>query len=229
VVAGEALRIAGQSGAGQLVNTYVASQAAVPGHCYDPTLAGSDLLDFTFINVLGHNLPGAYGPTTANIYNNWMMPPNLAMSGKANFYNVSDYALNYWQGDQKLKPDSTYYYGGAPSDNPAQDLFGKLVGDDSDYPLHLGNATNVQDRYEIMAYDAEPRSKALGGVSDAAGFAPQNLPGVWLTDNLTSLHDYSEHAWHSAEFRFANADQEYYWQQIMIKFGNVPNPLPAKP
>ena len=38
VVTGEALRIAAQAGTGQLVNTYVASQAAVPGHCYDPAL-----------------------------------------------------------------------------------------------------------------------------------------------------------------------------------------------
>ncbi len=233
VVAGEALRIAGQSGAGQLVNTYVASQAAVPGHCYDPTLTDRNLLDFNNINVLGHSLPGLYGPVTPNIYNNWMMPPSLAMSGKANFYNVNDYALNYWQGDQVLKPDSrlyTYFYSGSASDSPAQDLFGKtLLG--IDQPLHLGNATNVQDRYEIMAYDAEPRSKALGGVPNAVGFAPTSLQGLWLQDPFETDPSklYSDHPWHSAQFRFTNADQEYYWQQIMIKFGNVPNTLPSKP
>lgn len=232
VVAGEALRLAGQSGAGQLVNTYVASQAAVPANCYDPTLTGTDLLDFSSVNVNGVSIPGAYGPTTPNIYNNWMMPPNPAMSAKANFYNANDYALNYWQGDQKLKPDSglyTYYYLGSASDNPARDLFGKsLLGVGE--ALYLGNATNVQDRYQIMAYASEPRSKALGGVSDAAGFTPSSLQALWPQDNFSQPNGlYSSHPWHSAQFRFTNADQEYYWQQIMIKFGNVPNPLPAKP
>ena len=227
VVAGEALRIAGQSGAGQLVNSYVATQAAVPANCYDPTLTGNDLLTF---------IPGVDGPTTPNIYNNWMMPPSPAMSAKSNFSNATDYALNLWQWDQVFKPDVglyTYYYSASASDDPAQDLFGKallttpvLVGAVS---LPLGDATNVQSRYEIMAYDSEPRSKALGVVADTAGFALQNLPDVWLVDNVTNLQDYSEHAWHSAQFRFTNGDQEYYWQQIMIKFGNTPILLPPKP
>ncbi len=217
VVAGEALRIAGQSGAGQLVNTYVASQAAVPGHCYDPALTGSDLLSF---------YGGVAGPSTANIYNNWMMPPNPAMSAKANFYNMNDYALHYWQGDQMLKPDIrlyTYYYKGSAGDNPAQDLFGKALETFPAFvgavPLHLGDANNVQDRYQIMAYAAEPRSKALGGVSDAVGFAPSSLQGLWPPDNLSSTHDYSTHPWHSAEFRFTNADQQNYWHALLGQNG----------
>ncbi len=38
VVTGEALRLAAQSGSGQIVNTYVASQAAIPAHVYDATV-----------------------------------------------------------------------------------------------------------------------------------------------------------------------------------------------
>jgi hypothetical protein len=217
VVAGEALRIAGQQGLTNIVNTYVATQAAVVANCYDPTFTGTDLLDFTYINVLRHNVPGAYGPTTPNIYNNWMMPPTLAMSAKADFYNVNDYALNYWQGDQKLKPDMGYKYLGTnfqPVDDFAyQGILGLT-------PLHLGNATAVQDRYEIMAYDAEPRSLALGAVPKVVGFAPQNLPSpqIWPTDTLPPF-DYSEHAWHSAEFRFTNADMQNYWHALLGQNG----------
>jgi Bacterial TSP3 repeat/Alpha/beta hydrolase of unknown function (DUF900) len=225
VVAGEALRIAGQAGVGPLVNMYVATQAAVPAHCYDPSLAGADLLSFSSINVNGANISGSYGPTTPDIYGNWLAPTGPAMLTKVNFFNINDYALNYWQGDQVLKPDVrnyTYFYQGSADDSPAKDLFGKalatlpaLVGF---VPLHLGDATNVQDRYEIMAYDAEPRSKALGGVPDAAGFAPQNLlqPGFWPNDTFPQINGpYSAHPWHSAEFRFTNADQQNYWHTLL--------------
>ena len=222
VVAGEARRIAGPAGGGPLVNSYIASQAAVPANCYDPTLTGNDLLNFSSIDVKGVSIPGSYGPTTANIYNNWMLPSSPAMSAKANFFNATDYALHYWQGDQVLKPDAlgfyTYSYSGSADDNPAQDLFEKSLAGIL-FPLPLGDATNVRSRYEILAYDSEPRSKALGGVSDVAGFTPQNLPGVWPVDNVSNLHDYSEHPWHSAQFRFTNADQQNYWNALMKRFG----------
>ena len=242
VVAGEALRIAGQSGAGQLVNTYVASQAAVAGHCYDPSLTGTDLLNFS----------GAFGPYTPDIHSNWLATASAAVQAKANFYNVNDYALSYWQLDQKLKPDirsQVYYY--ASSDlTTVQDLFKKSTYPDpvtaaliitshtGIFPTQLvmGNASNVHDRYEILAYDAQPRSLALGAVPDVSSTAfatSQNLPVVWPADTFAPdnqpQNQYAEHQWHSAEFRFTNADQEYYWQQIMLKFGNVPNPLPPKP
>ncbi|HTQ29702.1 MAG TPA: hypothetical protein VMI53_00690 [Opitutaceae bacterium] len=95
----------------------------------------------------------------------------------------------------------------------------------------------MQGRYQILACDAQPRSKALGAVPDVsnAAFATsQNLQdtSIWPRDIFAPdnqpKNQYAEHQWHSAEFRFTNADQEYYWQQIMIKFGNVPNPLPQK-
>jgi hypothetical protein len=252
VVAGEALRIAGQANAGQLINTYVATQAAIPAHCYDPTLAGEDLLDFSSINLGEVTISGSYGPDTPDIHSNWLANSGAAIQARANFYNVNDFALRHWRADQTLKPDlrdKVYYYASFDL-TTAQNLFKK-----STYPdplsaeliitnhtgiiptqLNLGSASNVQDRYEIMAYDAEPRSKALGAVADVSpsAFGPsQNLQGptgLWPADpfQTDSAKLYSDHPWHSAQFRFTNADQEYYWQQIMIKFGNVPNPLPER-
>ena len=65
VVTGEALRLAGTN---QIVNTYVASQAAIPAHVYDSTV--TNLIDFTHVNP---SVPvilrqSSYGPDTPNIY-----------------------------------------------------------------------------------------------------------------------------------------------------------------
>jgi pimeloyl-ACP methyl ester carboxylesterase len=221
VVTGEALRLAAKSGAGQLVNTYVATQAAVPGHCYDMNLTNSnDLLDFGPL--------GFYGPSTPNIYNNWLGLAGSATGKRENFYNVNDFALNetHWQLDQKLKPDVrtyTYYYDSSDI-SVVQDLFMKAIIQGSGTPtiLNLGNSSNVQDRYEIMAYASEPRSKALGGIPDvdAGIFTPQNLQSLWPPDQFAQANGpYSAHPWHSAQFRFTNADQHRYWQTLMEQFG----------
>jgi hypothetical protein len=232
VVAGEALRIAGQSGAGQLANTYVASQGAVPGHCYDPSLAGPDLLNYVHV-VAGVQVQLAI--TTPNIYNSWLIPPNASVGARSNFYNVNDYALNYWQLDEELKPDShlltggSIYSYGSFDTTTVQDLFQKGI---TDTALHLGDASNVQDRYEIMAYAAQARSIALGAVPDIsrAVFAQtQNLqsPTIWPTDTFAPdnqpQNQYAEHQWHSAEFRFTNADQQNYWHALLNQFQLLPS------
>ena len=225
VVTGEALRIAGQAGQ-SLVNTYVATQAALPGHCYDSTLSGG--------NLLGFGPGGIYGPTTPNIYNNWMVPTHLAMSSKANFYNVDDYALSFWQLDQELKPDiRVYTYGYSGFDiTTVNDDFEKFLIYPFTIPLHLGNASGVLDRYEIMAYASEPRSVALGGISSSvAGFATSvNMAttSIWPSDTFDQTHGgaYSAHIWHSAEFLFTNADMEKYWNFLLSEYGITPNPLP---
>ena len=254
VVAGEALRIAGQSGAGQLVNSYVASQAAVPANCYDPAMLVSDPLSYsTDRTVSGATISGgSYGPDTPEIYSSWLASASAAVPTKSNFFNVNDYALGYWQLDQVLKPDIrgyVYYY--ANDDlTTVQDLFQKSSYPDLPtaqsfiklhplnpnnivsggvtvvtVPLQLGDATNVHGRYEIMAYAAEPRSLALGAVSDAAAngvFAvSQNLPAVWRADSPG--HNYELHQWHSAEFRFTNPDQENYWNALLNQFRLLPS------
>jgi len=48
IVAGEALQLAAQNGDGRVVNTYVASQAALPAHDYDATVTSPYLLPFTY-------------------------------------------------------------------------------------------------------------------------------------------------------------------------------------
>ena len=74
VVVGEALRLAAQDGSGQIVNTYVASQAAVPVHCYDPAQATpADFFSPYSISIIGVTYPlTSLGPDTPNIYPGWL-------------------------------------------------------------------------------------------------------------------------------------------------------------
>jgi alpha-tubulin suppressor-like RCC1 family protein len=99
VVAGEALRLTGSS---QVVNTYVASQAAVSAHTYDATVPN---YSFT-VNLGGVNV--SFGPNTPNIYGNWFAGNSGGGAGQViNFFNANDYALArlHWQLGQLFKPD----------------------------------------------------------------------------------------------------------------------------
>lgn len=254
VVAGEALQVTGRTNRIDLVANYVATQAAVPGHCFDRSLTGGDLLTFGFL--------GFGSASTPNIYRDWFYLSSLVSRAQANFYNVNDYALSaqIWQLGQTLKPDKafsvggvwfgngvwtgtapnqvgpSYGYSGDPTAAPAKTGFFKTkYGSDANgaqiitgtSPLNLedvdsnnGSVTNLRDRYEIMAFASQPRSKALGGVAAVAGFAPQNLGSLWKPDTFPQTNGpYSAHPWHSAQFRFTNADQANYWNKFMKKLG----------
>ena len=238
IVAGEALRLAAQAGGSALVKSYVATQAAVPVHCYDPSQDTPD--DFFQVPYT----PFTAGPNTPNIYNGWFTPNGAAAGTRANFYNPNDYALQHsiWETDQILKPDfrfpAVYYYNSFDLTSPPAGLFktalcldpltaeGIINGHTGPVlrSLQLGDAANAttSDRYEIMAYAAEPRCRALGTTApaDDAGLTPQPLPktlgGVWPDDTLDQPHGpYSSHPWHSAEFRFTNVEQKDYWKALL--------------
>jgi hypothetical protein len=223
IVTGEALRIAGQLGAGTHVNGYLASQAAVPGQCWDPNVTMADPLSFD--SATTPNIPGFYGPSTPNIYDSWMAIGGASAAGpKSNFYNSNDYALTgdiLWPLDQVTKPDDrrlqdgTYYCYASSDITVVADLF-KANRSGLVFDLHLGNAAGVIDRYEIMAYAAEPRSYPLGAVATSvAGFTSLGLPGGPWTSDPFSTGDYSEHPWHSGEFRFDNMIQNKYWHAVL--------------
>lgn len=91
---GEALQITGRTNRVDAVANYIATQAAVPGHCFDGSLTGGDLLSFGFL--------GFGSASTPNIYRDWFYLSSLVARARANFYNVNDYALSAtaWQTDQ---------------------------------------------------------------------------------------------------------------------------------
>jgi hypothetical protein len=184
-------------------------------------LSGSDLLNF--------GPSGFFGPTTANIYNNWLATNSAAAGARINFYNTNDYALSssLWQLDEKVKPDSVigiappYGYNGSPSDNPPLQN-----GFYSTYPpyvgpfetvLYLGNANSVSNRYEITAFAAEPRSLALGATPDVHTMPDVNLARsinpIWPPDSTGK--NYGQHFWHSAEFEGDYPQQQGYWSELL--------------
>jgi pimeloyl-ACP methyl ester carboxylesterase len=105
VVAGEALALQAEKfGGGQIVNTYVASQAAVPMHCYNSSVPPSYQLGFQ--RTAGIFI-GNFESFTPNVYPCWLSTNRVACAARVNFYNPHDWALaaDVWQLNQILKPD----------------------------------------------------------------------------------------------------------------------------
>ncbi len=228
VVVGEALRLAGTN---RVVNTYVASQAAIPAHVYDGAIsATNDLLTFEY-NHPSSAIPFFdYGPETPNIYGDWLATTDGAASRRVNFYNANDYALapDKWEWNQLFKPDRSpgnwlYVFSGWPHDGEQRYNPGSPDDDAPWDHFYRGTSQGVTplpigtNRYEIMAYAAEARSKALGAVFNVAPLPnPLNLQTIWPPDTQdTAPNQYSRHKWHSAQFRSTNMRQKGYWQALL--------------
>jgi hypothetical protein len=217
VVASEALRLAGTT---NLVNTYVASQAALPAEMYDPTV-----LDYSF-----YYPPWVLANVTPDIDQNWFATNNGNAAGQIiSFYNTNDYALarGRWQLDQLLKPDQLvlnggaiwdYGYSGNVDDPPPWNHFYKEESDGLDL-TNFNIVTNLLNRYEVMALAAQPYTTALGatpGVNNV--FLDVNLDragnnAIWPGD--PTGQNYVEHFWHSAQFRGDYWQQQGYWIELL--------------
>jgi hypothetical protein len=209
------------------VNTYIASQAAVPAHTYDDTISP---YSFSY----GIN----FQTNTPNIYTNWFTPASGA-SRRINFYNTNDYALQRqrWEVNQLLKPDQattlgwTYLFDGAPHDNiqsytpgapddtPPWDWFQKEKGYSR---IFFNIVSSVTDRYEVMSFAAQSRSTALGRTSSVGNLngnvdlGRADAPRIWPPDpDDPGANQYSRHKWHSAQFRSTNMRQKGYWRAVL--------------
>ena len=225
VVAGEALRLAGSN---QVVNIYVASQAAVSAHTYDPTVA-----NYSFsrsIPVFGTTINFNLGPNTPNIYGNWFAENYGGGAGRiVSFYNVNDYALSpsSWQLDQLFKPDLlvaesgslwNYGYSGSTNDPSPWNHFFKT--NTVSTTVNFDIVDSLPNRYEVMSHAAQSYTTALGAT-------PGTLNNIFQTVDLTRVspsriwpadptgNDYIEHFWHSAEFRGDYAPMQGYWSELL--------------
>ena len=238
VVAGEALRIAAQNGDGQLINTYVGSQAAIPAHVYDATVTTPYLLSFTYTYPSGLlSFAGSqnYGPDTPNIYGNRLTNNIVAVGKRISYYNEDDFALAAprWCFDQITKPDyippNNYYaYSGTSGDLAPWNHFvvSPIIGG-TDVPVDI--VTNLNNLYKVMAYAAESRSTALGATPITTFNESVDLTDpanhLWLTD--PSGHSYADHFWHSAEFRGDCWQEWNYWNTLLRSSSdgfNINNP-----
>ena len=254
VVAGEAFRIAAQKSLGRLVNTYIASQAAVPAHVYDG-LRPQDIMPA--FDIPRRIVDG--DAVLPNVYQDWLSVNRSTVGRRVNFYNINDYALwnDVWELNQAFKPDQEphrYTYLDDIALPPTQTGFAWFRTDDSHDPsdrilwsadrstfwilatLKLGSSSDVMDRYEIMSFASESRTKALGAISQVPFFENVDLQSIWPPDTGLKKLDlsgeypdglhYSAHKWHSAQFRSTNMRQSIYWQALLgptgFRIGTAP-------
>jgi len=236
VVTGEALRL--MQRAGQSIHGYTACQAAVEAEAFDSTCATNYPLNFNYQSLI-------YGPTTPDIYPTWLGSTGSAVSHMSRFYNENDYALSpgVYEWDQISKPDNTgialdWNWGitGMSSSDPNQ-FYSYIILPVYTH-LQLGTAAAPADRYQIMAYAAEPRSRALGRFpgtdsirtspapsSDVAGFSGSiNVENIWPADTA-GQGDHKDLQWHSAEFEFTNDQQKIFWNRMMSSFDISPHEI----
>jgi hypothetical protein len=233
IVAGEALR---RAQSGQVVHTYVASQAAISAHCYD---AAAPRMQFYTVHEIprGWVFPGSpllsLGPTTPNVYGYYWQTgvtsqphqwesegqPSYMhsdyMSGKAghyfNYYNDLDWALTWprWQLNQQTKPDADYGYENSGS--------GASQGFWRDRGLGATWLTFPTDRYEIFSWVAESQSYSLGAQWVSGIIIGSEGENINLRQPPFNFD--REHKYHSGQFRGMNMERHYYWEQFLIDCG----------
>ena len=211
IVASEALR---RSQTGPIVHTYIASQAAIPAHCYDATVP-----PMTFPVIFGPNTPNVYayhwqdGVTSQP--HQWQrekrpsyMHPDY-MRGKAenyfNYFNNEDTALIAWQVDQQLKPDNAYKY--IDDGTPLATGFRRKIGPNITWLTFPANT------YEIFAWAAESRSVALGTIPVRGIFAETRRSNVDLHGPPFN-YDF-DLKFHSGQFSDSNAQRGDYWIKLL--------------
>jgi hypothetical protein len=218
VITGEALRLAAQQGLGQLVNTYVASQGAIPAHVYDATVTSPYLINYAHLNPsVPLSAPGH--PKTPNIYGNRLTNNVTAAGRRINFYNVNDYALSpdAWCTDQEMKPDTfpsgIYLYTGGTNDTAPWNNFRYEYFVGTYRQLDIVN--NLNNRYEALAYAANPYSTALGATPIGTFTRGVDLSQIWPSDTVHPAHPFDEHFYHSAEFRGDYWQMQGYWRELL--------------
>ena len=218
VVAGEALRLAGSS---QVVNTYIASQAAVSAHTYDENT--NDIPNYSF-----YYPPWSLVADTPNIYGNWFAGNNGGGAGRViSFYNTHDYALqrSVWQRDELLKPDQyvlengihwDYGYDGSVSDPPPWNDFFKQQDSITNATVDFDIVNNLNNRYEVMGYAAQSYTIALGATPVVQNVAATtDLTALWPSPDPLG-NNYTSHFFHSAEFRGDSVWEWNYWNTLLF-------------
>jgi hypothetical protein len=224
-VVSEALRLLPE---GVHLQAYIATQAAVSAHAYNNSLNDiNDMASFTS-DILGITA-GPNTPQVLAFYPTGTLglpqQPNksyysenvskVASGQMYRYYNADDMALGLWELGNMLKPDGffSYFYDGAIDEYvQGRDRFFKIENPNSSTPRDL---ILEQDRYEIFAFCAESRSKALGaivGENRFADFNDFNLQNAPLNYN-------NKHYSHSKQFRSNIINQWPFWQRVYTSFG----------
>ena len=210
IVAGEALRDAGSN---QIVNTYIATEAAVSARSYDNTLSEDVTNYYTpgSADSIGHyytNTSPSYfsGSRGAGTYANFFNPVDWALMG--NTITQPTWLLNQ---SFKVTPSQfNFYFYSTPSTNHPTGYYFQN-GTNSPYR----NLLFPTDTYEIFAYADESYSLALGAETNVGGSF-----NTTLQVNLNAApHNFgSLHIGHSLPFRSDYERTWPYWHQLYSTF-----------
>lgn len=200
VVTGEALRLAGTN---EIVNTYVASQAAVSARAYDNTLP-ADLTNAYYFHVQTPDSEGHYYTNGAPSYFS-----SIGGAGKfISFFNSQDWALGKWDIDQATKPDLLYTYVTPSLTYPSGYYYAPS-------PITRISLIFTNDTYQIFSRCVQSYSFPLGAETNLVHPFPYSL-----CVNLQSApyNFLSTHPGHSQQFRFDNPTTTAYWKQLLSSF-----------
>jgi pimeloyl-ACP methyl ester carboxylesterase len=240
VVASEALRLATTEGFAPIpnvqpvVNSYIASQAAIPAEAFDATVSKNlqAQADITISKLVWYKdvfARAAQSGPTADVYQNYpgrvgyvsgnevplFYTLNKGATSLWNFYNPNDYALTQWEINEVLKPDLGYAYTGPLNSNgdiiPGTDPGAPGFSSPGEHErITLSYQSNM---YQLLAFAAQPRSLALGMVNTGGVFGKNDV-NLQTDDAFTGAP-----ADHSGEFNGMESQRILYWQAVVKDMG----------
>ncbi len=217
VVVGEALR----KYTGPNIDTYIASQAALPANAYTNTGLQPAPEWFSIVEM-PLQTPDLFGHfDTGNEFSEPYLRGNISkVLNIYNYYNEYDWALTGltgWEGSNAMKPHYNFHYNGSMDQyNEGVDEFSQKLFIDPNLPdpyitipLSIYEET---DLYRIFSYIAESRSRALG---------TQNINEANINSkNLFDAFNFNdEHYSHSRQFRSDVIKESKYSAEVVKNCG----------
>ena len=217
VVTGQALRILPNG----TVKTYIATQAAISGHCYgsmkNPVVDGEEIE----LDDLISDGPDIYlYYHSGNKFHVSGNPPRYDLpylhdvsqkTNMVNYYNLKDNALSFWKINNHVKytnpslycidENGVFYRIDLVSGNK------RLVADDQ-------ADGRDDDRFEIFSYIAYSHSHALG-VGEIIGKNNFDLKKNIFKNHPNKCEEESSHLYHSWQFLQSFPETKEYWLQFI--------------
>ncbi len=210
VVAGEAIR----RYTGADLHTYLACQSALSAHFYDNTIAANHPCQHQGYDLFFPNTPDIMGHFSTGDANSspHMTDNDTHVSNMQNFYNAVDWALDFWEINNVLKPDglTPYLFGYDGSEDHYQEGTDQFSRGPIDNPYEVLSVTDQRQRYMIFSYCDESRSRALGQTENGE-FQDWNLHAPVGQGGMG--YD-GQHYSHSREFRSHIADEWTFWETV---------------